>query len=92
MLVCLPEREAELCSRICQPIAVLRVGHVKAAVERMLVIRPSVVVAPVTMIATDAAHLKERAQDVGAEFFPIAEGISEADLAPRLLEALHHRE
>ena len=92
MLIGLADREADLCARICHPMAVLKVAHAKGAVERMLVTRPSVVVVPATLSGPDAALLKERAQDIGAAFFPVMEGIAEADLASPLLEALHHRE
>lgn len=92
MFVDLAEREAEMCARIFHGLAVLKVGHAKAATERMLVTRPRVIVFLAKMGADDVATLKERAQDVGGWLVQIEEGISEAELAPRLLGALRDAE
>ena len=91
MLVGLAEREVTLCSHLLRPLTVLKVGHVTAAVERMLVTRPRVIVYSTTLRDVDAATLKERAQDVGAALIPVFEGMAEADLAPLLLAAANAR-
>ena len=88
MLLGLAEREADLCSHIVYPLAVMRVGHVTAAVERMLVTRPQLIVHTMNLRDTEIALLRERAQDVGAQLVGIVEGIAEADLAPLLLTAM----
>lgn len=65
LLVGLGEVLAQQCVVATAPIACLRVGHVAAALERMLVVRPLLVVVD-AQTEDDLAELRERARDVGS--------------------------
>ncbi len=94
MLVGLEADLAEECTRAFPELLVLRVGHSAAAVERMLVTRPLVVVLGVAIEGTDGAVL-ECARDIQAEILRES-SVSRAELAATvrasLLEAERNRE
>ncbi len=65
MAVGLPDALAEASALHLAPLPVMRVAHVVAACERMVVTRPQVIVVMATAPQVDV--LRERAVDVGAE-------------------------
>jgi hypothetical protein len=67
MLVGLDAELAAECERVLPSVLVLRVGHGAAAVERMLVTRPLVVVLGEAVGRTDSALVSECAHDIQAE-------------------------
>ncbi len=98
MLVALAEAEAEVCARVLKPltagrsVAVMRVAHIRAACERMLVTRPLVVVFAETLGTDDRKLLGERAEDISSEIVTVPVRIDEADLRVRLFEAFQRAE
>jgi hypothetical protein len=77
MAIGLPDALADACSQHLAPLPMTRVAHVVAACERMVVIRPQVIV--VMARAEKLEMLRERAQDIGAEL---------AELAPEMDELM----
>ncbi len=53
-------------------LKVLKVGHVAAALERLPVVMPQLVVAPSTTAATELEELEDRCVAVGAELMKLA--------------------
>lgn len=80
---------AEVCGRAMPAVSLLRVGHAAAAVQRMLVTRPLVVILDDSVSADDATAIAECARDIRAGFVrarptsrgELAEAISAAALA-----------
>jgi hypothetical protein len=87
MLVGLADSEAELCKKL-MPIDLTRVGHTRAALERMLVTRPLVVVARDTIASDEQSALRERAEDIGAELILLVEGEPVDNLKARLADVV----
>lgn len=98
MLVALAEAEAEVCARVLKPltagrsVAIMRVVHIRAACERMLVTRPLVVVFAETLGPDDRKLLAERAEDISAAIVTLSKNADEADLRVRLFEAFQRAE
>ena len=94
MLVALAEAEAEVCARVLKPltagksVAIMRVVHIRAACERMLVTRPLVVLFTEKLGADDKKLLAERAQDISASIVTVPVLIDEDDLRTRIAAAL----
>ncbi len=94
MLVALGDGEAELCTAILKPLtitkpmAVMRVAHIRAACERMLVTRPMVIVFSDALSAADRKVLCERAEDITAEVVAIPQIIDAEALKEQLFLAL----
>lgn len=65
LLVALDDELAKRCAAAIAPIACLRVSHVIAALERMLVLRPLAIVVD-RATEDDLGELGERARDVGS--------------------------
>lgn len=65
MLVGLGDVLARVCEAATAPIACMRVGHVAAALERMLVVRPLLLVVDAGS-DDELGELRERARDVGS--------------------------
>ena len=77
MAIGLSEALADACTQHLAPLPVMRVAHVVAACERMVVTRPQVIV--VMANADKLEMLRERAQDVGVEL---------AELTPEMDELM----
>jgi hypothetical protein len=98
MLVALPEAEADVCARVLKPltagrsVAIMRVAHIRAACERMLVTRPLVVVFAEALGAEERKLLTERAEDISAAIVTVSVKPDEADLRVRLFEAFQRAE
>ena len=57
---------ADVCSRAMPAVSLLRVGHAAAAVQRMVVTRPLVVIFDGSVSETDATDIAECARDIRA--------------------------
>src|SRR5579864_8430911 len=73
MLVGIEAERVDRCKDALEPVPVIRVAHAQAAIERMLVTRPLVVVVRSGMGALDLGPLKEAAHDIGAQVVEIGE-------------------
>jgi hypothetical protein len=80
-----PEDAARAGERV-RPIPVLKVAHVSAALERMLVTRPTVIVFPQNL--PDAASLFASARDIGAALVRVDGETSDDQLSEQLETAL----
>ena len=80
-----PEDAARAGERV-RPIPVIKVAHVSAALERMLVTRPTVIVFPQSL--PDAASLFASARDIGAELVRVDGETSDEQLSEQLETAL----
>jgi hypothetical protein len=67
LLVGIDPEIAAACERFVDPYPVLRVGHAAAAVERICVVHPKVVVIPSSLREQEAREVREVAAIVGAE-------------------------
>jgi hypothetical protein len=82
MLVALHDEEAQLCSEILvtltadAPLQVMRVAHIRAACERMLVTRPLLVVFASSLSEEEQRMLSERAEDISAQVVRVTEPVS----------------
>ncbi len=85
MAVGLIEALADAAALHLAPLPVTRVAHVAAAIERMVVIRPQVIV--VMTNADKMEVLRERAEDVGAELAELAPGMDELQIKAALINA-----
>jgi hypothetical protein len=92
MLVGVDERWATCCAGALSPMLVIRVAHVQAAVERMLVTRPLVIVVRPGFAPGDLASLKEAAHDIVAEVLELGEFMGEGAVAALLKEAVGRAE
>jgi hypothetical protein len=98
MLVALAEAEAEVCARVLKPltagrsVAIMRVAHIKAACERMLVTRPLVVIFAEALGVDDRKLLTERAEDISSAIVTLSAHLDEAELRVRLFEAFQRAE
>ena len=93
MLVALADAEADVCARVLKPltagksVAIMRVAHIRAACERMLVTRPLVVLFAEALGAEDRKLLTERSEDISASIVMLPARVDEDDLCARLLKA-----
>ncbi len=78
MLIRVDEPRATWCADAVSPMLVIRVAHVQAGIERMLVTRPLVVVVLAGLSAAEARPLKEAAHDIAAEVVEIGEFMGES--------------
>lgn len=83
MLVGLESGVADECVRAFPSLRVLRVSHSAAAIERMLVTRPLVVLLGPELPRGDAAAVAEIARDIRAEVLR-AEELAPGTLVPQL--------
>jgi hypothetical protein len=94
MLVALGDREAKLCADLlkpltaAKPLSVMRVAHIRAACERMLVTRPMIVVFSEALAPDEQKLLHERIEDIMAEAVVLPEIIDRDALKQRLFVAL----
>jgi len=85
MSVGLAETLANTCAAHLDPIPLMRVGHVVAACERMLVTRPLVII---VMAGTDnMAMLRERAEDIRAEIAELTPEMNELQVKAAVINA-----
>jgi hypothetical protein len=87
MLVGVAPELADDCARAFPAVRALRVGHSAAAVERMLVTRPLVVVLGDELHASEVELVKDCARDIQAEVLR-ASSVDRSDLAASVREAL----
>ena len=87
LLVGLSAATAEACERFVDPYPVLRVAHAAAAVARICVVQPSVVVISSELREEEARAVREAAAILGADVI-IAFPDRGADVPPLLLAAL----
>ena len=88
MLVACEDDLAEECTRAFHELLVLRVAHASAAMERMLVTRPLVVLlGPEVTEASEHALVVDCARDIRAEVVRVAD-VRPEDLAVVVREAL----
>jgi len=66
MTVGVDEDVADACEEAVEPLPVVRVAHLAAATERVLTLRPVLVVVPARRMADASPDLVERADAVGA--------------------------
>jgi hypothetical protein len=85
MAVGLPDTLADACAEHLAPLPVTRVAHVVAACERMLILRPQVIV--VMAMAEKVGVLKERAQDIQAEIAELTPNMSPPQVKAALVNA-----
>jgi hypothetical protein len=85
MAVGLPDALAEASSAHLAPLPVMRVAHVAAACERMVVTRPQVIIALSTVDKLDV--LRERATDIGAELAELSPGMSDLQVKAAVVNA-----
>ncbi len=94
MLVALSEADADACTRVLKPltagrsVAIMRVAHIKAACERMLVTRPILVIYAEALGGEERRLVVERAQDISAITFVLRPTTDDATLQAKLGEAL----
>jgi hypothetical protein len=94
MLVALGEGEAKLCAdllkplTVTKPLSIMRVAHIRAACERMLVTRPMIVIFSEALTADEQRVLHERAQDIMAETVVLPEAIDTDALRQTLFVAI----
>ena len=94
MLVGLADGEAELCATALKslarskPLAVMRVAHIRAACERMLVTRPLIVVFSEVAPDADKCMLTERSEDISAEVVALPPAINLDALRESLFAAV----
>lgn len=89
LLVGLEGDLATACSLVLKAagLSVVRAGHLAAALERIPVVQPYVVVLPAALRAEGEERLADRAVAVGAEVVWIAEGATRAELTTILTKA-----
>jgi len=85
MTVALPDALAEASSAHLAPLPVMRVAHVAAACERMVVTRPQVIVVMTT--AQQIETLRERATDIGAELAELAPDMDDLQVKAAVVNA-----
>jgi hypothetical protein len=78
---------ADACAKAMPALAILRVGHAAAAIERMIVTRPLAVVVDAGVSAADLARISECARDVQAEVVR-ASGAAGEDLTEAIRAAV----
>ena len=86
MFVGLSPADAARAGERVRPIPVIKVAHVSAALERMLVTRPTVIVFPQDL--PNAAALFASARDIGAELVRVDAELSDDTLSEQLETAL----
>jgi hypothetical protein len=87
LLVGLDAGVADACERFVNPYPVLRVAHAAAAVARICIIHPKVVVITSDLREVEARDVREAAAILGADVI-IAHADRGADVLPLLLAAL----
>jgi hypothetical protein len=87
MLVAVDPQLADDCATAFPAIRTLRVGHSAAAVERMLVTRPLVVLLGSDLVGSEIALVVDCARDIQAEVLRTA-NIDRSDLAAAVQEAI----
>jgi hypothetical protein len=87
LLVGLDATMADACERFVDPYPVLRVAHAAAAVARICVVHPKVVVITSELREEEAREVREAAAILGADVI-IAFPDRAADVPPLLLAAL----
>jgi hypothetical protein len=85
MSVGLAEALADACAEYLRPVPLMRVGHVVAACERMVVTRPQIIV--VMADAEKIEMLRERAEDVRAEIAELTSEMNEAQVKAAVVNA-----
>jgi hypothetical protein len=94
MLVALGEGEAKLCAdllkplTVTKPLSIMRVAHIRAACERMLVTRPMIVIFSAAIEVEEQKLLGERAEDIMAEVVVLPEVIDTEALRQTLFVAV----
>ncbi len=87
LLVGMTEAVTEACSKALDPFPVLRAPHAQAAITRMPIVMPTLVVLDATWSPTEVARQIEVATAVGARVL-YAASADDAGLPGRLREAL----
>ncbi len=90
MAVGLPDALAEAATLHLAPLPVMRVAHVAAACERMVVTRPQVIVVMANALQVEV--LRERAQDVGAEIAELSPEMNDLQVKAALINAKYRAE
>jgi hypothetical protein len=85
MAVGLPEALADAVALHLAPVPVMRVAHVHAACERMVVTRPQVIVVVGGVLNVEV--LLERAQDVGAEVAELTADMNDLQVKAAVVNA-----
>jgi hypothetical protein len=85
MSVGLAESLADACAEHIEPIPLMRVAHVVAACERMVVTRPQIVI---VMAGIDKIEmLRERAEDIRAEIAELTPEMNELQVKAAVVNA-----
>ncbi len=85
MAVGLEDSLADACAGHLSPVPLMRVGHVVAACERMLVTRPQVIIAMTN--APKIETLRERVQDIRAELAELSPEMDELQIKAAVVNA-----
>jgi hypothetical protein len=92
MLVGIDEHRATWCADAVSPMLVIRVAHVQAGIERMLVTRPLVVAVRGGLAPGEVQPIREAAHDIGAEVVEVAEFMGESAVVALMKDALARAE
>jgi hypothetical protein len=85
MSVGLAETVADTCAHYLDPVPLMRVGHVVAACERMVVTRPQVIIVMAGIENIDT--LRERAEDIRAEIAELTADMNELQIKAAVINA-----